>query len=66
MTSDQYKQIRKSLNLTQSEMAKKLGMTQPSIARIESGARQPTKQQAAAIFLLVDLFTRTAGNRSVR
>lgn len=49
MTSQEFKQTRHDIGITQSDLAKIMGMTQPAIARIESGSRQPTKQQAAAL-----------------
>ncbi len=52
MTSEEYRAIRRKIGLTQVEAAKYLGMTQQAISRIESGTRQPTSQQAAAIRLL--------------
>jgi len=51
MTSKQYREARLRMGLTQSALAAELGMTQQMVARIESGKRQPTKQQAAAIEL---------------
>ena len=55
MTSTEFRAIREALGLTQVELAEWLGMEQPHISRIESGERQPTKQQAAAITMLADL-----------
>jgi len=49
MTSQEFKQTRHGIRITQADLAKIMGMTQPAIARIESGSRQPTKQQAAAL-----------------
>ena len=49
MTSNEFAQLRKELGLTQAELAAIMGSTQPSIARIESGERQPTKILAAFI-----------------
>lgn len=54
MTSAEYKQARHKLGITQAELANRLGMTQPMVARIET-RRRPTKQQAAAIKLLLDI-----------
>ena len=55
MTSTEFRQIRRHLGLNQTELAAKLGMTQPMISRIERGDRAPTNQQAAAILLLAEL-----------
>ncbi len=52
MTSEEFKQARLDMGLTQARMAKLMGMAQPSLARIEAGKRQPTRQHAAAIRLL--------------
>ena len=55
MTSKEFRAIRQSLGLTQTELADRLGMTQPMVSRIERGERQPTVQQGAAILLLREL-----------
>jgi transcriptional regulator with XRE-family HTH domain len=55
MTSEQFKAARLSCGLTQVEMAELMGMTRPNISRIESGERQPTKQHAATVALIVKL-----------
>lgn len=47
MTSDEFRRLRISLGLTQAELADIMGMTQPAVARIESGERKPTKLHAA-------------------
>jgi len=62
MTSKQYCEARLRMGLTQSSIAAELGMTQQMVARIESGARQPTRQQAAAIRNLELLLRRTTCN----
>ena len=49
MTSNEFKGLRKKMGLTQIQLADLMGMPQPSLARIESGARQPTRQHAAHI-----------------
>ena len=59
MTSEEFRQIRRRLGLTQAELADWLGMAQPHVSRIERGERQPTKQQVAAIRLLRITFTKT-------
>lgn len=35
------RQIRESAGITQAELARRLGITQPAVARWESGRRQP-------------------------
>ena len=57
MTSEEFRAIRQSLGLNQTELAAKLGMTQPMVSRIERGERGPTNQQGAAILLLRELLT---------
>ena len=57
MTSGEFRQIRRQLGLNQTELADRLGMTQPMVSRIERGDREPTNQQGAAILLLRDLLT---------
>jgi transcriptional regulator with XRE-family HTH domain len=49
MTSTEFRAIRQALGLNQTELADRLGMTQPMVSRIERGERQPTNQQGAAI-----------------
>lgn len=41
-TVDIYKQYRKELGLTQSELAKRAGISQPNITRFESGNYNPS------------------------
>jgi len=65
MTSDEYADIRRQTGLTQKEAAKRLGMYQSGVSRIESGARQPTSQQAAAIILLATV-TSCKKNRKIK
>ena len=55
MTSQQFRDLRKTIGLNQTELAAKLGMTQPMVSRIERGEREPTNQQGAAIMLLREL-----------
>ena len=55
MTSEEFRQIRQALGLNQTELADRLGMTQPMVSRIERGEREPTNQQGAAIMLLREL-----------
>ena len=55
MTSAEFRQIRLHLGLNQTELADRLGMTQPMVSRIERGEREPTNQQGAAIALLREL-----------
>ena len=47
MTSAEFYAARLRLGLTQAELGKIMGMSQPGIARLESGERQPTKIQSA-------------------
>ena len=61
MTSQQFRDLRKTLVLNQTELADSLGMTQPMISRIERGERQPTVQQGAAILLLSELMKKENG-----
>lgn len=39
---------REKRGITQQTVARAMGLTQPNYARIESGQREPTKQQAKA------------------
>ena len=55
MTSTEFRALRLRLGLNQTELADRLGMTQPMVSRIERGDREPTKQQGAAIMLLAEL-----------
>lgn len=57
MTSTEFRSLRLHLGLNQTELAAKLGMTQPMVSRIERGEREPTNQQGAAILLLRELLT---------
>ena len=41
-TVDMYKQYRKELGLTQSELGKRAGISQPNITRFESGNYNPS------------------------
>lgn len=41
-TVDNYKQYRKELGLTQSELGKRAGISQPNITRFESGNYNPS------------------------
>ncbi len=52
MTSDEFKALRKRMRLSQTRLANLIDIAQPSIARIESGRRQPTKQQAILLHLV--------------
>ena len=61
MTSVEFRAIRQSLGLNQTELAAKLGMTQPMVSRIERGERGPTNQQGAAILLLQELLRKGEG-----
>ena len=61
MTSEEFRHIRRHLGLNQTELADRLGMTQPMVSRIERGEREPTNQQGAAITLLRELLTREEG-----
>ena len=57
MTSEEFRAIRRQLGLNQTELADRLGMTQPMVSRLERGEREPTNQQGAAIMLLQELLT---------
>ena len=61
MTSTEFRAIRQALGLNQTELADRLGMTQPMVSRIERGEREPTNQQGAAIVLLLELLTKEEG-----
>lgn len=61
MTSKEFRAIRQALGLNQTELADRLGMTQPMVSRIERGEREPTNQQGAAILLLRELLTKGGG-----
>lgn len=52
LTRDEIRAIRKKIGLSQAKIARILGMTQQSYSRLESGNRQPTRQQVAAIKML--------------
>ena len=49
MTSEEFRQVRQALGLTQAELADLMGTYAQHISRIESGDRQPTRQQAAFV-----------------
>lgn len=55
MTSEQFKASRLACGLTQEEIGDLMGMKQSAICRIETGTRQPTKQQAATVALIMKL-----------
>lgn len=61
MTSAEFRAIRRQLGLNQTELADRLGMTQPMVSRIERGDREPTNQQGAAILLLSELMKKENG-----
>ena len=52
MTSEEFRQIRIQIGLTQAELAVLLGTYAQHISRIERGSRAPTRQQAAALILV--------------
>ena len=62
MTSDEFRAIRRQLGLNQTELADRLGMTQPMVSRIERGEREPTNQQGAAILMLAELMKKENGH----
>jgi len=41
--TNQFKQTRELLNLTQAQLAKKLGCSRVHISRVETGARKPSR-----------------------
>jgi len=47
------KQTRKELKLTQSQMALKMGLTQPAIQQKESGKRKITKQDLMIVNMII-------------
>ena len=55
MTSEEFRATRIQLGLTQAELASLMGTYAQHISRIESGDRQPTRQQAAALRLVEQL-----------
>ena len=61
MTSEEFRGIRRQLGINQTELADRLGMTQPMVSRIERGDLEPTNQQGAAILLLRELLTKGEG-----
>lgn len=65
MTSEEFRSIRLRLGLTQTELADRLGMTQPTVSRIERGEREPTNQQGAAILLLAELMKKENGQGKI-
>lgn len=48
-TNDRIKGLRKSLNMSQEEFGKKLGVTRSAIAKIEKAGRNLTEQMAKSI-----------------
>lgn len=54
MNKEQFKQHRKTLNLTQKELAEELGITQASVSRIETGARKARKGIIKHLSLLIE------------
>ena len=64
MTSEEFRAIRRQLGMNQTELAAKLGMTQPMVSRIERGERQPTVQQGAAILLLSELMKKNGQGKN--
>lgn len=54
MFSCRLKQLRESLGMTQDELAKKLNLTQSTIAYYESGRKMPTLENAIIISNLFD------------
>ena len=55
MTSDELKNIRKTLKLTQDSLAKLIGVTRYWILRCEQGKKQMSYIHAMALRLLIDL-----------
>ncbi len=53
------KEIRKRFNVTQSELAKRSGVSQSLIAKIEAGRIDPTYTKAKRIFLTLDNLAKT-------
>ena len=65
VTSTEFRAIRRKLGLNQTELADRLGMTQPMVSRIERGEREPTNQQGAAIALLRELMKKENGQAKI-
>jgi len=53
--AEKAKEARKILGITQKELAKKIGMAQESVSRVESGTRQYGKQKEIALIKLAQL-----------
>ena len=64
MNSAEFRATRQALGLSQTELADRLGMTQPMVSRIERGERQPTVQQGAAILLLSELMKKNGQGKN--
>ena len=50
--SELFRRLRKEMGLSQTDLARAMGMTQAGVSCIETGKRNPTKVQMALIALL--------------
>ena len=53
MTSEEFRALRRQLGLHQTELAAKLGMTQPMVSRVERGALSPATIAARCGWVVV-------------
>ncbi len=51
--TNQFKQTRESLSLTQAQLAKKLGCSRTHVARVETGARKASRILLTALRKLI-------------
>lgn len=65
MTSEEFREARLRLGLTQKQLGKAMGMQQNAVSRIETGGAAPTKQQAAFIANLLEKTRNEHAEKSV-